>query len=221
MLSGRYPSDEFAELKPRLVWDRVAGTLKARQGSKMLAVTSGGTIPDRGLYGVFTPEGGRVGELDEEMVYESRVGETFVLGATTWRIEEITRDRVVVTPAPGEPGKMPFWHGDGLGRPYELGRALGEFLREVDDWPDERLAEECSLDERAVRNLRAYLAEEREVTGAVPTDRQIVIERFRDELGDWRVCVLTPLCGPVPAPWAIAPQATVRERPGLRGQTQG
>src|SRR5438270_1068040 len=185
----------------------------------MLAVTSGGTIPDRGLYGVFTPEGTRVGELDEEMVYESRVGETFVLGATTWRIEEITRDRVVVTPAPGEPGKMPFWHGDGLGRPYELGRALGEFLREVDDWPDERLAEECSLDERAVRNLRAYLAEEREVTGGLPTDRQIVVERFRDELGDWRVCVLTPFGGRVHAPWAIAIEAKLQSRLSVEVQT--
>ncbi|MBV9410327.1 MAG: DEAD/DEAH box helicase, partial [Acidimicrobiia bacterium] len=219
MLAGRYPSDEFAELRPRIVWDRANDTLRARPGARMLAVTSGGTIPDRGLYGVFTPEGNRVGELDEEMVYESRVGETFVLGATTWRIEEITRDRVVVTPAPGEPGKMPFWHGDGLGRPYELGRALGEFLREVDDWPDDRLAEECSLDERAVRNLRAYLAEEREVTGALPTDRQIVVERFRDELGDWRVCVLTPFGGRVHAPWAIAIEAKVQSRLGLEVQT--
>jgi ATP-dependent Lhr-like helicase len=219
MLAGRYPSDEFAELRPRIVWDRATDTLRARPGARMLAVTSGGTIPDRGLYGVFTPEGTRVGELDEEMVYESRVGETFVLGATTWRIEEITRDRVVVTPAPGEPGKMPFWHGDGLGRPYELGRALGEFLREVDDWSDERLAEECSLDERAVRNLRAYLAEEREVTGALPTDRQIVVERFRDELGDWRVCVLTPFGGRVHAPWAIAIEAKVQSRLGLEVQT--
>jgi len=219
MLAGRYPSDEFAELRPRIVWDRANDTLRARPGARMLAVTSGGTIPDRGLYGVYTPEGARVGELDEEMVYESRVGETFVLGATTWRIEEITRDRVVVTPAPGEPGKMPFWHGDGLGRPYELGRALGEFLREVDDWPDERLAEECSLDERAVSNLRAYLAEEREVTGALPTDRQIVVERFRDELGDWRVCVLTPFGGRVHAPWAIAIEAKVQSRLGLEVQT--
>ncbi|MBV8159519.1 MAG: DEAD/DEAH box helicase, partial [Acidimicrobiia bacterium] len=219
MLAGRYPSDEFAELRPRIVWDRASDTLRARPGARMLAVTSGGTIPDRGLYGVFTPEGTRVGELDEEMVYESRVGETFVLGATTWRIEEITRDRVVVTPAPGEPGKMPFWHGDGLGRPYELGRALGEFLRTVDDMADERLAEDCSLDERAVRNLRAYLAEEREVTGALPTDRQIVVERFRDELGDWRVCVLTPFGGRVHAPWAIAIEAKVQSRLGLEVQT--
>ncbi|MBV8234723.1 MAG: DEAD/DEAH box helicase, partial [Acidimicrobiia bacterium] len=219
MLAGRYPSDEFAELRPRIVWDRAQDTLRARPGARMLAVTSGGTIPDRGLYGVFTPEGTRVGELDEEMVYESRVGETFVLGASTWRIEEITRDRVVVTPAPGEPGKMPFWHGDGLGRPYELGRALGEFLRDVDGWTDERLAEECSLDERAVRNLRAYLAEEREVTGALPTDRQIVVERFRDELGDWRVCVLTPFGGRVHAPWAIAIEAKVQNRLGVEVQT--
>src|SRR5438270_1344208 len=185
----------------------------------MLAVTSGGTIPDRGLYGVFTPEGSRVSELDEEMVYESRVGETFVLGATTWRIEEITRDRVVVTPAPGQPGKMPFWHGDGLGRPYELGRALGEFLRDVDNWTDDRLAEECSLDERAVSNLRAYLAEEREVTGGLPTDRQIVIERFRDELGDWRVCILSPFGGRVHAPWAVAIEAKLQQRLSVEVQT--
>jgi ATP-dependent Lhr-like helicase len=219
MLSGRYPSDEFAELRPRLVWDRTEGTLRARSGARMLAVTSGGTIPDRGLYGVFTPEGNRVGELDEEMVYESRVGETFVLGASTWRIEEITKDRVVVTPAPGEPGKMPFWHGDGLGRPFELGRAVGQFLREVDDWTDERLQQDCALDDLAVRNLRAYLAEEREVCGALPTDRQIVVERFRDELGDWRVCVLTPFGGRVHAPWSMAIEARVRDRLGLEVQT--
>ncbi|HEX2700428.1 MAG TPA: DEAD/DEAH box helicase [Acidimicrobiales bacterium] len=213
MLSGRYPSDEFAELRPRLVWDRVAGTLRARPGARMLAVTSGGTIPDRGLFGVFTPEGSRVGELDEEMVYESRVGETFMLGATTWRIQEISRDRVVVTPAPGEPGKMPFWHGDKIGRPYELGRALGAFVREVDGWSDERLAAECHLDELAVRNLRAYLDEEREATGGVlPTDRQVVIERFRDELGDWRICVLSPFGARVHAPWALAIEARIRRR---------
>src|SRR6266540_2997487 len=192
MLSGRYPSDEFAELRPRIVWDRVAGTLRGRAGAQRLAVTNPGTIPDRGLYTVnLLEDGTRVGELDEEMVYESRVGETFVLGATTWRIEEITRDRVVVTPAPGEPGKMPFWHGDGLGRPVELGRAVGAFLREVGGWTDEQLADRCCLDERAVVNLRAYLAEQAEVA-ALPTDRQVVVERFRDELGDWRVCVLTP-----------------------------
>ncbi|MDQ6928443.1 MAG: DEAD/DEAH box helicase, partial [Actinomycetota bacterium] len=220
MLAGRYPSDDFAELRPRIVWDRVDGSLRARAGARMLAVTSGGTIPDRGLYGVFTPEGSRVGELDEEMVYESRVGETFLLGATTWRIQEITRDRVVVTPAPGEPGKMPFWHGDGPGRPAELGRAIGAFLREVGDWSDERLAEECSLDDLAVSNLRSYLAEEREVTGgALPTDRQLVVERFRDELGDWRICVLSPFGGRVHAPWALAIEAKVRERLGLEVQT--
>src|SRR3989442_7351067 len=153
------------------------------------------------------------------MVYESGVGETFVLGASTWRIEEITRDRVVVTPAPGQPGKMPFWHGDGLGRPYELGRAIGAFLREVDTLSDERLAEQCSLDARAVGNLRSYLAEEREVTGALPTDRTIVVERFRDELGDWRLCVLTPFGGRVHAPWAMAIEARVRDRLRLQVQT--
>ncbi len=220
MLAGRYPSDEFSELRPRLVWDRVAGTLRPRAGARMLAVVSGGTIPDRGLFGVFTPEGGRVGEVDEEFVYESRPGETFVLGASTWRIQDITRDRVVVTPAPGEPGKMPFWHGDSVGRPAELGRAIGQFLREVGSWPDERLADECSLDPLAVRNLRSYLAEEAAVTGgALPTDRQIVVERFRDELGDWRVCVLSPWGGRVHAPWALAVEATVRTRLGLEVQT--
>ncbi|HEX2119235.1 MAG TPA: helicase-related protein, partial [Acidimicrobiales bacterium] len=229
MLAGRYPSDEFAELRPRIVWDRAEGTLRARSGARMLAVVSGGTIPDRGLYGVFTPgpagSGGkeqwnRVGELDEEMVYESRVGETFVLGATTWRIEEITRDRVIVTPAPGQPGKMPFWHGDGLGRPAELGRAIGAFLRDVETWSDERLAEECFLDPLAVRNLRAYLAEERQATGGnLPTDRQIVVERFRDELGDWRICVLSPLGGRVHAPWALAIEARARDRLGVEVQT--
>ena len=220
MLAGRYPSDEFAELRPRIVWDRAEGTLRARAGARMLAVVSGGTIPDRGLYGVFTPEGNRVGELDEEMVYESRVGETFLLGATTWRIEEITRDRVVVTPAPGQPGKMPFWHGDGLGRPAELGKAIGAFLREVGDWSDEKLVEDCSLDPLALSNLRAYLAEEREVTGgALPTDRQIVVERFRDDLGDWRICVLSPLGGRVHAPWALAIEARARDRLGIEVQT--
>ena len=219
MLSGRYPSDEFAELRPRLVWDRVEGTLKARPGSQMLAVTSGGTIPDRGLYGVFTPEGSRVGEFDEEMVYESRVGENILLGATTWRIQEITRDRVVVTPAPGEPGKIPFWRGDALGRPYELGRALGQFLREIDDISDTRLREEHGLDDLAILNLREYLGEEREATGGVlPTDRQIVIERFRDELGDWRVCVLSPFGARVHAPWALALETRVKDRLGLEVQ---
>ncbi|MGH9073489.1 MAG: DEAD/DEAH box helicase, partial [Acidimicrobiales bacterium] len=219
MLSGRYPSDQFAELRPRLVWDRLADTLTARPGARMLAVTSGGTIPDRGLFGVFTPEGTRVGELDEEMVYESRVGETFLLGASTWRIVEITRDRVVVVPAPGEPGKMPFWHGDAAGRPYELGRALGEFLGEVQEWDDERLAAECALDPLACANLRSYLEEEREATGGVlPTDRQLVVERFRDELGDWRVCLLSPFGARVHAPWALAIEARIRDRLGLEAQ---
>jgi ATP-dependent Lhr-like helicase len=213
MLSGRYPSDEFAELRPRITWDRVEGTLTARPGARMLAVTSGGTIPDRGLFGVFTPEGNRVGELDEECVYESRVGETMILGATTWRIEEITRERVVVTPAPGEPGKMPFWHGDRVGRPYELGQAVGRFLREIDDWTNDRLRDECGLDEKSIVNLRAYLDEEREYTqGALPTDRQLVVERFRDELGDWRLCVLSPFGARVHAPWALAIEARVRQQ---------
>ncbi|HEX2766229.1 MAG TPA: DEAD/DEAH box helicase [Candidatus Limnocylindria bacterium] len=229
MLSGRYPSDEFADLKPRLVWDRQTDEVASRNDARVVAITSGGTIPDRGLYGVFLPgdDGGRggrrVGELDEEMVYESRVGETFLLGASTWRIEEIRPDRVIVTPAPGEPGKMPFWHGDSVGRPIELGRAIGAFLRELEPMkPDaalKRVREDHALDERAARNLLAYLGEQREVTGALPTDRTILIERFRDELGDWRVAILTPFGGRVHAPWSMAIEARLRERHGVEVQT--
>ena len=208
LLSGRYPSDEFNELRPRLVWDRTAGTLRAREGSKRLAVTSGGTIPDRGLYGVFLPDGTRVGELDEEMVYESRPGETFILGASTWRIEEITFERVTVTPAPGEQGKMPFWHGDRPGRPLELGRALGAFQREMramgNDVAIQRLMDDYRLDRFAAGNVVNYLDEQAQATGVVPDDRTVVIERFRDEIGDWRVCILTPFGTPVHAPWAMA-----------------
>ncbi len=219
MLAGRYPSDEFAELRPRIVWDRVTSTLTPRSGARMLAVTSGGTIPDRGLFGVFTPEGSRVGELDEEMVYESRVGETFLLGATTWKIIEITRDRVVVVPAPGEIGKMPFWHGDALGRPFELGAAVGEFLRKLDDVTDAQLNERAGLDELAVKNLRQYVAEEREATGgALPTDRQLVVQRFRDEIGDWRICLLSPFGAQVHAPWAMGIEAKIRSSLGVEVQ---
>ncbi len=199
MLAGRYPSDEFAELRPRIVWDRIAGTVRGRDSARRLAVMSGGTIPDRGLYGVFLADSGaRVGELDEEMVYEARQGEVFQLGATSWRIEQITRDRVLVSPAPGVPGKMPFWKGDGVGRPFELGEAVGEAVR------TRRFGD---LDELAARNLTAYLDDQREATGVVPDDRTIVVERFRDEIGDWRVCVLSPFGGRVHAPWAMAIEA--------------
>jgi ATP-dependent helicase Lhr and Lhr-like helicase len=225
MLSGRYPSDEFADLKPRVVWDRQTDEVASRNDARVVAITSGGTIPDRGLYGVFLPGddagrgGRRVGELDEEMVYESRVGETFLLGASSWRIEEIRPDRVIVTPAPGEPGKMPFWHGDAIGRPIELGRAIGAFLRELEPMTTDvavaRVREDHALDERAARNLVAYLGEQREVTGSLPTDRTILVERFRDELGDWRVALLTPFGGRVHAPWAMAIEARLRERHGL------
>ncbi len=206
MLAGRYPAEEFAELRPRVVWDRLAGTVRGRAGAQRLAVTSGGTIPDRGLYGVFLPDGARVGELDEEMVYESRVGETFLLGASTWRIEDITFERVVVTPAPGQPGKMPFWHGDGPGREAELGRALGEFVRTIRSMPPadalERLRTVHALDERAAANVIAYLDEQAESTGVVPDDRTLVVERFRDEIGDWRICIHSPFGARVHAPWA-------------------
>ncbi len=211
LLAGRYPSEEFGELRPRIVWDRVEGRIRARDGAARLAVTNAGTIPDRGLYGVFLPDGRRVGELDEEMVYESRVGETFLLGATTWRIEDIGFDRVTVTPAPGQPGKMPFWHGDKPGRPLELGRALGAFAREIVDLDRAdalaRLERDHGLDDWAANNLLDYLAEQRAATTALPDDRTIVIERFRDEIGDWRVCVLSPFGAQVHAPWAIAVQA--------------
>ena len=212
LLAGRYPSDEFAELKPRLVWNRIDDTLRARDGAKRLAIVSGGTIPDRGLFGVFLPDGTRVGELDEEMVYESRVGETFLLGASTWRIEDITFERVVVTPAPGAPGKMPFWHGDRPGRPLELGRALGEFQREARRLSAEQLMTGWSLDAFAAANVSLYLSEQAEATGVVPDERTIVVERFRDEIGDWRVCILSPFGTPVHAPWAMAIQHRLQER---------
>jgi ATP-dependent Lhr-like helicase len=235
MLAGRYPSDEFGELRPRLVWDRVTGALRGRPGAQRLAVTSGGTIPDRGLFGVFlagsAPARGatpavpgrpsRVGELDEEMVYESRVGDVFVLGASSWRIEDITADRVLVTPAPGQPGRLPFWKGDSPGRPAELGRALGAFTRELaglDPDAARRRVRTAGLDEWAAANLVAYLAEQREATGYVPDDRTLLVERFRDELGDWRLIVHSPYGALVHAPWALAIAARLRERYGVDAQ---
>jgi ATP-dependent Lhr-like helicase len=222
MLAGRYPSDAFAELRPRLVWDRVTGELTARRGAQRLAVTSGGTIPDRGLFGVFLAAGDgpgrRVGELDEEMVYESRVGDVFLLGSTSWLIEDITHDRVLVSPAPGQIGKMPFWKGDSPGRPVELGRALGAFLREVASASPEQAvarARAAGLDEWGTANLLAYLAEQREATRHLPDDRTVLVERFHDELGDWRLVVHSPFGAPVNAPWALAIGARVRERYGL------
>jgi len=223
MLSGRYPSDDFAELRPRVTWDRIAGTVRARPGAQRIAVINGGTITDRGLYGVFLQAGAeksrRVGELDEEMVFESRVGDVFLLGATSWRIDEITHDRVLVTPAPGEPGKMPFWHGDRVGRPRELGRAIGKLARELSSLPANKaqslLAKTHAFDERAAKNLVAYLADEREATGAIPTDETVVVERFTDELGDYRVCVLTPFGARIHAPWATAVAARLRESTGI------
>ena len=216
LLAGRYPSEEFNELRPRIVWDRVNATVRARDGAQRLAVTNGGTIPDRGLFGVFMPDGTRVGELDEEMVYESRPGETFLLGASTWRIEDITFQKVIVTPAPGEPAKMPFWHGDQLGRPAELGAALGAFQRTMRELPLDRALSDLStlyfLDPLAAGNVVNYLAEQAAATGVVPDDKTIVVERFRDELGDWRVCIHTPYGTPVHAPWAMAIERRLRER---------
>jgi ATP-dependent Lhr-like helicase len=245
MLAGRYPSDEFSELRPRIVWDRAAGTLRGRAGAQRLAVTSGGTIPDRGLFsvnlfdgdagppsssparegfamaGLAAPPAGRrpgrrVGELDEEMVYEMRAGQVFVLGASSWRVVEITQSEVLVVPAPGEPGTVAFWHGDTLGRPVEVGRALGRLTRELSAMPAEQaqqhLREHSGFDQRAASNLVAYLRDQALATGQAPDDRTIVVERFRDQLGDWRICVLTPFGASVHAPWSLAVQASLSER---------
>ncbi len=231
LLSGRYPSDEFAELRPRLVWDRVANTIVGRPGALRLAVTSGGTIPDRGLFGVFlvgsasaggsSAGGTRVGELDEEMVYESRVGDVFALGASSWRIEDITHDRVLVSPAPGQPGRLPFWKGDSLGRPAELGAAVGAFVREVSALSTEAGVERVTtagLNTFAATNLVAFLAEQRADTGYVPHDRQLLVERCRDELGDWRLIIHSPYGAAVHGPWALAIGARLRERFGIDAQ---
>ncbi|MDO9456080.1 ATP-dependent helicase [Nocardioides sp.] len=225
LLAGRYPSDEFAELRPRIVWDRVTGQLTGRPGAQRLAVTSGGTIPDRGLFGVFLVggegPGKRVGELDEEMVYESRVGDIFALGATSWRIQEITHDRVLVTPAPGIPGRLPFWKGDSLGRPAELGEAIGAYTRELGAMTQAKAVKQArddGLDEWAAGNLVAYLHEQLEATRVLPSDTTLLVERFRDELGDWRLVVHSPYGVPVHAPWALAINARLRERYGVDGQ---
>ena len=237
MLAGAYPSDEFAELKPRLVWDRVTDTIEGRRDARVVAVTSGGTIPDRGLFGVFmegeagTP-GRRVGELDEEMVYELRAGmhgDVIILGASSWRVQDISHDRVTVTPAPGVPGKLPFWKGDAVGRPIELGRALGAFIGELEgdlhrgpkgrEAAAQRLKDHHDLDDRAAENLLSYLEDERDSTGALPTDKRIVVERFRDELGDWRLTLLSPFGGRVHAPWSLAIEARLRDRLGIEVQT--
>jgi ATP-dependent helicase Lhr and Lhr-like helicase len=219
MLDGRYPSEAFGELRPRIVWDRVAGTIRARRGARALAITNAGTIPDRGLFSVNLPDGRRVGELDEEMVYEARPGQVFLLGASSWRIEEITRDRVIVTPAPGVPGAVPFWKGDSLGRPRELGEAIGAFARWAVDRSSGELQADYDLDEKAARNLLEFLREQQAATRVVPSDRTVVIERFRDEIGDWRLCVLSPYGGRVHAAWGLALSARIREVHGLESDT--
>ncbi|MEU5264081.1 DEAD/DEAH box helicase [Amycolatopsis sp. NPDC021455] len=226
MLAGRYPSEEFGELRARITWDRIGGELRGRPGAQRLAVTSGGTIPDRGLFTVMTPgaddkPGSRVGEFDEEMVYESRVGDTILLGTSSWRITDITHDRVIVVPAPGEPARMPFWKGDAPGRPLELGRALGKFVRELstsDEVKARERAEAAGLDERACDNLLTYLAEQKAATRHVPNDRTILLERYRDELGDWRIVVHSPFGAQVNAPWALAIAARLRENRGVDAQ---
>jgi ATP-dependent helicase Lhr and Lhr-like helicase len=215
MLDGRYPSKEFGELRARIVWDRLAGNVRARKGSRQLAIANAGTIPDRGLYAVVLPDGRRVGELDEEMVYEARAGQAFLLGASTWRIEEIGRDRVIVTPAPGAPGAVPFWKGDTVGRPKELGQAIGAFSRWALEQDAETLQRDYDLDQRAARNLIDYLREQQTATRVLPSERTIVLERFRDEIGDWRLCILSPYGGRVHAAWSLALSARIRERLGV------
>ncbi|GAA5158117.1 Lhr family ATP-dependent helicase [Ornithinimicrobium tianjinense] len=221
MLAGRYPGEDFADLRPRIEWDRVTDTLTARRGAQLLAVTSGGTIPDRGLYAVMLATGDgpgrRVGELDEEMVYESRVGDVFTLGTTSWRIEDITHDQVLVTPAPGQVGRLPFWKGEAQGRPAELGAAVGAFVRETAGMPRSAALESLTgrgLDRWAADNLVTYLEEQREATVHLPDDRTVVVERFRDEIGDWRVVVHSPWGRPVHGPWALCLAARMRERYG-------
>ncbi|MGC2211412.1 MAG: crosslink repair DNA glycosylase YcaQ family protein [Candidatus Korobacteraceae bacterium] len=226
LLSGRYPSDEFAELRPRITWDRTTHRLTPRQSAQRIALVNGGTIPDRGLYGVFlagAEKPTRLGELDEEMVFESKPGETIILGASTWRIAEITHDRVLVSPAPGEPGKMPFWHGDGPGRPAEFGRHIGALARELLQMPAPaaytKLVEDHSLAPNAAENLLRFLRDQQTATGHVPSDEDIVIERCRDELGDWRICVLSPYGSRVHAPWCMAVAASLHEELGLAPET--
>jgi len=218
MLDGRYPSKEFGELRARIVWDRTAGTIRARRGARQLAITNAGTIPDRGLYAVVLPDGRRVGELDEEMVYEARPGQSFLLGASAWRIEEIGRDRVIVTPAPGTPGAVPFWKGDSVGRPRELGEAIGAFSRWAVEQDPQTLERDYALDERAAANLIAYLREQQAATRVLPSDRTIVLERFRDEIGDWRLCLLSAYGARVHAAWSLALTVRLRERLGVQAQ---
>jgi ATP-dependent helicase Lhr and Lhr-like helicase len=215
MLDGRYPSRDFGDLRARIVWDRVAGVIRGRKGSRQLAIANAGTIPDRGLFAVVLPDGRRVGELDEEMVYEARPGQVFLLGASTWRIEEITRDRVIVTPAPGARGAVPFWKGDSVGRPKELGEAIGAFSRWAVDQDAETLQRDYDLDPRAASNLLTYLQEQQAATRVLPSERTIVLERFRDEIGDWRLCVLSPYGGRVHAAWGLALSARMHERYGV------
>ncbi len=223
MLAGRYPSHAFADLRPRITWDRTADTVTGRRGSKQVAVFNAGTIPDRGTYSVHLGEGGpRLGELDEEMVHESAAGQNIMLGATTWKINQITRDRVLVAPAPGETGRLPFWRGDGPGRPAALGRAMGKFASEVVQREREDaerwLQQEHRLDAYAAQNLVTYVHEQRDATGTLPTDNRITVERFRDELGDWRICILSPLGARVHAPWALAVQARLEQHFGFEVQ---
>lgn len=224
MLSGRYPSADFRDLRPRIVWDRETGVIRAREGARTLAILSGGTIPDRGYYGVYIDgTDTKLGEMDEEFVYESRVGDVFLLGTSSWRIKAVEHDRITVTKAAGQLPKMPFWKGEGLGRPFDLGQRLGAFTRTLvdrlnDPMLDKWLQEECCLSPQAATNLVRYLQDQMEQTGTVPTDRQLVVELFPDELGDQRLVILSPFGGRVNTAWAILLRRRIRQRMGLEAE---
>ena len=215
MLSGKYPSDIAAELEPRITWDRVSDRLIGTRAARMTAVISGGTIPDRGLYTVNLPDRTRLGELDEEFVHESRMGDVFQLGSSTWRIAAIEHDRVVVTPAPGTPARMPFWHGEYMARSLMLSHRVGALRRQLASAPsEEELRDQYGCDAATANSLIKYIAAQRAATGIVPDDRNIVIEQFRDETGAVRIVIHAAFGGRINAPWGMALAQRVREAIG-------
>ncbi|MBP9086024.1 MAG: DEAD/DEAH box helicase [Kofleriaceae bacterium] len=222
MLSGCYALEELADTRPRMTYNRSTGIVQAREGAKRVAIANAGTIPDRGLFAVYLANAaagkGRIGELDEEMVFESKVGDRFTLGASTWRIEAITFDRVIVTPAPGEPGRMPFWRGENAMRPIEFGQRMGVTLGRLTELTGDAARAYAQADlqlDASVADALIEYVNEQAARSAVPTDRRIVVEPSRDEFGDWRICVLSPLGAKVLAPWAIVAQAQGRAALGV------
>jgi ATP-dependent Lhr-like helicase len=235
MISGRYrlaenstnrsqnTKEQLAALQPRVSWDRVHNHLLALPGSQHMALVNGGTIPDTGQYAAYASNGARIGELDEEFIYERRVGDTFLLGTNAWRLERIEADRVFVTPAEGVPAMAPFWKGENTGRSYDLGRAIGAFLRELAERIDQVgcldwLEREFYLDRNAARNLRYHVERQLRVAGCLPTDRTLVIEASRDQLGDWQVILLSPLGHRLHLSLRLALEGRLRERLGYQPQ---